>query len=148
MSEVLEKNNNWWDEFCSNKKDNKEFKEIFATIELLKGRGTEELLKKVLNLVKGLNKKKYSEDIEKFYEKLREIIRKDSGYMNQDINWWDKFYIEKETDEELKEILEALDKADIDETEESLKEVVNLVKKLDKDKHKYDIGFLNRRIRI
>ena len=71
-----------------------------------------------------------------------EIIKK------EEVHWWDKFVLEKKDKEEFKEILEAIKIADDDTTRETVDRVIELVEELDKDKHKYDLITLERKLKI
>lgn len=66
----------------------------------------------------------------------------------EEIHWWDKFVLEKKDKEEFKEILEAIKIADDDTTRETVDRVIELVEELDKDKHKYDLITLERKLKI
>lgn len=66
----------------------------------------------------------------------------------EEVHWWDKFVLEKKDKEEFKEILEAIKIADDDTTRETVDRVIELVEKLDKDKHKYDLITLERKLKI
>lgn len=66
----------------------------------------------------------------------------------EEVHWWDKFVLEKKDKEEFKEILEAIKIADDDTTRETVDRVIELVEELDKDKHKYDLITLERKLKI
>lgn len=66
----------------------------------------------------------------------------------EEIHWWDKFVLEKKDKEEFKEILEAIKIADDNTTRETVDSVIKLVEELDKDKHKYDLITLERKLKI
>lgn len=72
----------------------------------------------------------------------KDIIKK------EEVHWWDKFVLEKKDKEEFKEILEAIKIADDDTTRETVDRVIELVEELDKDKHKYDLITLERKLKI
>lgn len=128
---------------------NETYDEIFAEIQGVIDSQLPDDLRRILLLTKRLKKRKTGTDdvIELLFIWMNLFLSEQSDSFLEQLNWWDKIYIEKYTTE-LREVFDAIDKADYEETEEALARAKEVVSNLDRDKYKYNILLFDKRLTI
>jgi transcriptional regulator with XRE-family HTH domain len=145
-----DKNNDLnWKSFIEKNEDKEDFAEIIEVIkELEKEKNKEKrisLTKKAIYKIKERNFSKNKEEYDVIWKKLKE---ESEGFNEKDLNWWDKFFIDRGTDMKIRKILRKLSVADETGQEKDVLIAIKAINKLDKDYYEYDLSKLNRRIRI
>lgn len=138
--------NKWiseWENFIKESKENEAFLSIFNEIKTAEKEQDEDSLRRVLNQVKKIDRKK-KEELKMFHKWMSEFM---NAYIPK-TNWWDKFYIENAIVKELAVVFDSIEKADREETEASLNEAMAVIDSLDASKHKFDILNFKKRARI
>lgn len=131
--------------------DNNTYYEIMEKITNVRESLFPDDLRRVLLLVRRLQDSEVGDKEEKrialIYKWMRVFLEEQSESFVEQLNWWVKIYIEKYMTD-LRPIFDAIEKADREEKAESIADARKLIEGLDKNKHKYNILILDKRLTI